>query len=60
MQNKEINQNMSQNIGSKVRIVHNYIDKYFHSSWEKAGIKKWVLPLVGPISSKALQPLILS
>ena len=35
MQNKD----MSQNIGSKVRIVHNYIDKYFHSSWEKAGIE---------------------
>ena len=30
---------MSQNIGNKVRIVHNYIDKYFHSSWEKAGIE---------------------
>lgn len=30
---------MNQNIGSKVRIVHNYIDKYFHSSWEKAGIE---------------------
>ena len=35
MQNKD----MSQNIGNKVRIVHNYIDKYFHSSWEKAGIE---------------------
>ena len=30
---------MNQNIGNKVRIVHNYIDKYFHSSWEKAGIE---------------------
>ena len=35
MQNKDMNQN----IGSKVRIVHNYIDKYFHTSWEKAGIE---------------------
>ena len=35
MQNKDMNQN----IGNKVRIVHNYIDKYFHSSWEKAGIE---------------------
>lgn len=35
MQNKEMNQN----IGSKIRIVHNYIDKYFHTSWEKAGIE---------------------
>ena len=35
MQNKDMNQN----IGSKVRIVNNYIDKYFHSSWEKAGIE---------------------
>ena len=35
MQNKEMNQN----IGNKVRVVHNYIDKYFHSSWEKAGIE---------------------
>lgn len=35
MQNRE----MKQNIGHKVRIVNNYIDKYFHSSWEKAGIE---------------------
>ena len=35
MQNKDMNRN----IGSKVRIVHNYIDKYFHTSWEKAGIE---------------------
>lgn len=35
MQNKDMNQN----IGNKVRIVHNYIDKYFHTSWEKAGIE---------------------
>lgn len=35
MQNKEMNQN----IGNKIRIIHNYIDKYFHSSWEKAGIE---------------------
>ncbi len=27
------------NIGHKVRIVHNYIDKYFHTSWEKAGVE---------------------
>lgn len=33
------NRDMTQNIGSKVRIVHNYIDKYFHTSWEKAGIE---------------------
>ena len=30
---------MNQNIGNKIRIVHNYIDKYFHTSWEKAGIE---------------------
>ncbi len=35
MQNKEMNRN----IGNKIRIVHNYIDKYFHTSWEKAGIE---------------------
>ena len=35
MQNKE----MSQNLGHKVRIVHNNIDKYFHTSWEKAGVE---------------------
>ncbi len=35
MQNKEMNRN----IGSKIRIVHNYIDKFFHTSWEKAGIE---------------------
>lgn len=29
----------SKDIGHKVRIVHNYIDKYFHNSWEKAGIE---------------------
>ena len=33
------NKDMNQNIGSKIRIVHNYIDKYFHTSWEKAGIE---------------------
>lgn len=33
------NNKMHQNIGNKVRIIHNYIDKYFHSSWEKAGIE---------------------
>lgn len=31
MQNKDI--------GPKVRIINNYIDKYFHTSWEKAGIE---------------------
>lgn len=35
MQNKE----MKQNIGNKIRVIHNYIDKYFHTSWEKAGIE---------------------
>lgn len=35
MQNKEMNRN----IGSKIRIVNNYIDKFFHTSWEKAGIE---------------------
>lgn len=31
--------NWDMNLGHKVRIVHNYIDKYFHTSWEKAGIE---------------------
>lgn len=35
MQNREMNQNL----GSKIRIVHNYVDKYFHTSWERAGIE---------------------
>ncbi len=35
MQNKDFDKN----IGHKVRIVHNNIDKYFHTSWEKAGIE---------------------
>jgi len=35
MQNKDFDRN----IGHKVRIVHNNIDKYFHTSWEKAGIE---------------------
>ncbi|MBQ6843439.1 MAG: MarR family transcriptional regulator [Agathobacter sp.] len=45
MQNKEeqdkqiSNEKMHKNIGHKVRIIHNYIDKYFHTSWEKAGIE---------------------
>lgn len=30
---------MLNNIGHKVRIINNTIDKYFHSSWEKAGIE---------------------
>lgn len=28
-----------QNIGHKVRIVHNCIDKYFNTSWKKSGIE---------------------
>lgn len=30
---------MQNNIGHKVRIINNNIDKYFHSSWERAGIE---------------------
>ena len=30
---------MQNNIGHKVRIINNNIDKYFHTSWEKAGIE---------------------
>ena len=30
---------MQSNIGYKIRMVHNCIDKYFHTSWEKAGIE---------------------
>ncbi len=30
---------LDKNIGHKVRIIHNCIDKYFHTSWEKAGIE---------------------
>lgn len=33
------NEKMQQNIGHKVRIINNNIDKYFHNSWEKAGIE---------------------
>ncbi|MBQ8518381.1 MAG: MarR family transcriptional regulator [Agathobacter sp.] len=33
------NNRMNQNIGHKVRIINNNIDKYFHSSWEKAGVE---------------------
>lgn len=29
----------SKNIGHKTRVMHNYIDKYFHTSWEKKGIE---------------------
>ena len=36
---KQDHEKMQRNIGSKIRIVHNYIDKYFHTSWEKAGIE---------------------
>lgn len=50
MQNNEMQNNEAQdeqlpdekmrnNIGSKIRIIHNYIGKYFHTSWEKAGIE---------------------
>jgi len=35
MQNKDFDKN----IGHKVRMVHNNIDKYFHISWEKAGVE---------------------
>lgn len=35
MQNKDFDKNL----GHKVRIIHNNIDKYFHNSWEKAGIE---------------------
>ena len=35
MQNKEFDEN----IGHKVCIIHNFIDRYFHTSWEKAGIE---------------------
>lgn len=31
--------NWDANLGHKVRMVHNNIDKYFHTSWEKAGIE---------------------
>ena len=30
---------MKQNIGNKVRVVNNIIDRYFHTSWEKLGIE---------------------
>ena len=40
MQNKEMqDEKMHRNIGHKVRIIHNYVDKYFHTSWEKVGIE---------------------
>lgn len=29
----------TKNLGHKIRIINNNIDKYFHSSWEKAGIE---------------------
>ncbi len=35
MQNKDKNHD----IGHKIRIIHNYIDRYFNTSWEKAGIE---------------------
>lgn len=33
------NNNFDSNIAHKIRIVHNNIDKYFHTSWEKEGIE---------------------
>ena len=39
MQNNSQVEKMHQDIGHKIRIVNNNIDKYFHSSWEKAGIE---------------------
>ena len=40
MQNKETEcEKMHKDIGNKIRIIHNYVDKYFHTSWEKAGIE---------------------
>ena len=35
MQNKD----MKNEIGHKVRIINNYIDKYFHTSWEKTAVE---------------------
>lgn len=35
MKDKDI----SQDIGHKVRVIHNYIDKYFHTAWERAEIE---------------------
>ncbi len=40
MQSRDVEcKKMNKDIGHKVRIIHNYIDKYFHTSWEKAGIE---------------------
>lgn len=45
MQNKKIecvtmqNEKMHRNIGHKIRLIHNSIDRYFHTSWERAGIE---------------------
>ena len=33
------NSDLMQSVGSKIRIANNYIDKYFHASWEKSGIE---------------------
>ena len=33
------NSDLVQSVGSKIRIANNYIDKYFHTSWEKSGIE---------------------
>ncbi len=33
------NSDLMQSVGSKIRIANNYIDKYFHTSWEKSGIE---------------------
>lgn len=35
MQNKDMNHD----IGHKVRIIHNYIGKYFNTSWKKTGME---------------------
>ena len=32
-------ENIHTNIGHKIRLVHNYIDRYFHNCWEQAGIE---------------------
>ncbi len=39
MQNNLRMDKMHQDIGHKIRIVNNNIDKYFHTSWEKTGVE---------------------
>lgn len=39
MHNEVQPEHKKQPLGHKVRIINNTIDKYFHSSWEKAGIE---------------------